>query len=50
MVDAVKFVGEKIANYFSKIKSALSSSPSKIFDFFDLKLEVEPGYSVEIRF
>lgn len=50
MIDAVKFVGEKIANYFSKIKSALSSSPSKIFDFFDLKLEVEPGYSVEIRF
>lgn len=50
MVDAVKFVGEKIANYFSKIKSALSSSPSKIFDFFDLKLEVESGYVVKVKF
>lgn len=50
MVEAVKFIGEKIANYFSKIKSALSSSPSDIFDFFDLKLDVEPGYEVKVQF
>lgn len=50
MISAVKFIGEKVSIYFSEIKEALSSAPSKLFDFFDLKLEVEPDYKVRVRF
>lgn len=50
MVAAVKFIGEKVSIYFAEIKEALSSAPSKIFNFFDLKLEVEPDYKVKVKF
>lgn len=50
MIEGIKVIARRVSNFFAEVTDALSSSPSNIFEFFDLKIEVDPDYKVKIRF